>query len=529
MLKILKSGSKQIRKNINQSMPNLKAQRIPDAKKVFKKHANKKKMVDRPGFCAALMELHLINNEKVGNELFAKCDMDNSGLVDVREFLLAATSLDRSTASPKDQMMLQFRIWDLDDDGKLSRDEVEAILSATTCDNVRMLLSDFDAADESGDGFIDEMEFAKLTANASFNLDVGNIVESVASNSRTREPIVKLLGGMPATVSPFFTDQGAPDTSDCLSPECTLPADRQKLLRNIRYTLRSREVVVHFAEESMREGLSPDILQSSLLERAKLLQKINSILRIRATGDIVPSAWSVSDNMNWLIIKDVKNYNFHLSDIMLITVENASAKRKLASGSPADYFEVGFTFGFAKTLTVLMEKSMAVPFLFRLTTVANAWHAPSRFERFVTRSFGLLALTGLAEDAPAEQEVAALLQRLNVDGPDLTVALAKLGRLKPKSVPPFTLFSFSSRPLPTLFSSEFFSFKLFSSEFFSFKLFSSDLPTSPYLTLPHSSPFMFSSAHLTSPRLSSSLFSSLVTRSSSRRSMPFFFLLRGNH
>merc|ERR1712066_508978 len=90
-------------------------------------------------------------------ELFAKLDLDGSGTIDYTEF--CAAGLGASAAQKADVVYAAFKAFDLDDNGRLSKAEIQKILgsadvqkvwSQEVCDAVaRDIMERFDA---DGDG-----------------------------------------------------------------------------------------------------------------------------------------------------------------------------------------------------------------------------------------------------------------------------------------------------------------------------------------------------------------------------------------
>eukprot|EP01013_Petalomonas_cantuscygni_P017737 TRINITY_DN34971_c0_g1_i1.p1 TRINITY_DN34971_c0_g1~~TRINITY_DN34971_c0_g1_i1.p1 ORF type:complete len:214 (-),score=53.66 TRINITY_DN34971_c0_g1_i1:788-1429(-) len=101
------------------------------------------------------------------DRMFALFDHDGSGTIDFREFLVGLAILcDRS--SREEKLKFCFRMYDLDGDGFITRDELLKIVESCLFQNALVLPKDvlsrvveatFSKADADGDGRITEQEF----------------------------------------------------------------------------------------------------------------------------------------------------------------------------------------------------------------------------------------------------------------------------------------------------------------------------------------------------------------------------------
>merc|ERR1719326_697930 len=91
-----------------------------------------------------------------------KVDSDGSGSIDYCEFV--AATVDHRTYMQRDVCWAAFRVFDLDGDGKITREELHKVLSGT---EMKKLNSDLVASmikdvDKDGDGCIDFEEFCAM-------------------------------------------------------------------------------------------------------------------------------------------------------------------------------------------------------------------------------------------------------------------------------------------------------------------------------------------------------------------------------
>ncbi|CAG9332573.1 unnamed protein product [Blepharisma stoltei] len=96
------------------------------------------------------------------HELMAKCDLDNNGYIEYTEFLTAA--MDWRKSLNKEKLYNVFKIYDNDNNGKISLDDLKESLGGNErnhYDFIKILKE----ADINGDGEIDFDEFAELMLN----------------------------------------------------------------------------------------------------------------------------------------------------------------------------------------------------------------------------------------------------------------------------------------------------------------------------------------------------------------------------
>lgn len=98
-------------------------------------------------------------------ETLSSIDADGSGVIDYTEFLSAA--LDREQYEKEDILWSAFRVFDRDNDGKITKDELLAVLNRNADDDDdtnrdKTLVEIFEDVDKDGDGEIDFEEFKKM-------------------------------------------------------------------------------------------------------------------------------------------------------------------------------------------------------------------------------------------------------------------------------------------------------------------------------------------------------------------------------
>merc|ERR1712032_253656 len=96
-------------------------------------------------------------------QIMMDVDSDGSGVIDYTEFL--AATLDRKAYVQEDVCWSAFRVFDKNNDGKISKDEIDAVLNSGDVEEamgaqaVAQLLKD---VDKNGDGEIDFEEFMAM-------------------------------------------------------------------------------------------------------------------------------------------------------------------------------------------------------------------------------------------------------------------------------------------------------------------------------------------------------------------------------
>merc|ERR1719159_926943 len=100
-------------------------------------------------------------------EIMKDVDSDGSGVIDYTEFL--AATLSRKQHMQEDIVWSAFRVFDLDGDGQITREELAQVLSGDTADVEKALQLNKDEieqiiaeVDEDGDGQINFQEFYQM-------------------------------------------------------------------------------------------------------------------------------------------------------------------------------------------------------------------------------------------------------------------------------------------------------------------------------------------------------------------------------
>ena len=86
------------------------------------------------------------------DEMFEKIDLDGNGTIDYTEFVMA--TINQNNLITTERLKMAFRMFDKDDSGALSPDEIKEVLcfnSAVDPAEVDMIIAEFD---ENGDGEI---------------------------------------------------------------------------------------------------------------------------------------------------------------------------------------------------------------------------------------------------------------------------------------------------------------------------------------------------------------------------------------
>merc|ERR1711920_718365 len=101
-------------------------------------------------------------NPATMEEIFSTIDIDGSGIIDYTEFLAAC--IDKKTYMQEDTCWSAFRVFDKNGDGKISQQELQAILGDESVqqvagDSLKVILQ---SNDLSSDGFIDFQEFMAM-------------------------------------------------------------------------------------------------------------------------------------------------------------------------------------------------------------------------------------------------------------------------------------------------------------------------------------------------------------------------------
>jgi len=94
-------------------------------------------------------------------EIMENVDSDGSGVIDYTEFI--AATLDKRTYIQEDLCGAAFRVFDRNGDGKISKDEIKAVLGDTLDGNGSLM----EEIDQNGDGEIDFQEFMAMMRNQS--------------------------------------------------------------------------------------------------------------------------------------------------------------------------------------------------------------------------------------------------------------------------------------------------------------------------------------------------------------------------
>merc|ERR1712014_458937 len=100
-------------------------------------------------------------------QIMADIDSDGSGVIDYTEFL--AATLDKRAYLKEDVCWSAFRLFDKNGDGKISQEELKAVLHNDDVQNVagmEAVAQMMKEVDSNGDGFIDFQEFMTMMRSA---------------------------------------------------------------------------------------------------------------------------------------------------------------------------------------------------------------------------------------------------------------------------------------------------------------------------------------------------------------------------
>jgi calcium-dependent protein kinase len=185
------------------------SQEIEELKKVFKK-------LDQNGD-GQLTYLELKNgleyffgkykSEADLNEIIQEIDGDNDGWISYEEFLRVSIKIDKLL--DEQNLKMAFDKFDLDKDGKLSKEEIKKVLGTTDNEYINLLISYIDA---NNDGFINFEEFKNLM-NGVVSKDVNNLSKrrsSIIKDRRASEiqnnPSLKKPGSSPRRSNPYYPE-----------------------------------------------------------------------------------------------------------------------------------------------------------------------------------------------------------------------------------------------------------------------------------------------------------------------------------
>mmetsp|Transcript_29893 Transcript_29893/g.83543 ORF Transcript_29893/g.83543 Transcript_29893/m.83543 type:complete len:221 (+) Transcript_29893:236-898(+) len=85
--------------------------------------------LDEPKFKQAMAKIGL-GAETIASQAFSAFDLDKDGYIDFREFIIGLSRLS-SVASDEERMKLAFKVYDLDENGTISRNEMTTVLKAS--------------------------------------------------------------------------------------------------------------------------------------------------------------------------------------------------------------------------------------------------------------------------------------------------------------------------------------------------------------------------------------------------------------
>jgi calcium-dependent protein kinase len=103
-----------------------------------------------------------MNQEQI-EQMFASVDIDNSGYIDYSEFVVA-TMNEKNLFSEK-KLKAAFRMFDKDDSGFISKDEIKESLQKIQKFTEEELNEIINQVDENGDGEISFEEFKVIMTN----------------------------------------------------------------------------------------------------------------------------------------------------------------------------------------------------------------------------------------------------------------------------------------------------------------------------------------------------------------------------
>ena len=115
-----------------------------------------------------------LRDSTFSRRIFDAFDEDGNGSISFREFVVGLSVFSpRSTIEEK--LDLSFSLYDIDNDGAISKDELFAILKASMLENYSLSISDehmrelvdatFEQADVNGDGLISYDEYKQMILN----------------------------------------------------------------------------------------------------------------------------------------------------------------------------------------------------------------------------------------------------------------------------------------------------------------------------------------------------------------------------
>lgn len=92
--------------------------------------------------------------------MFDAVDIDNSGFIDYSEFVIA--SINEKTLLTNEKLQAAFRMFDKDNSGTISADEIKVVLSQSKGLSESAVQEIIKQVDENGDGIISFEEFTHM-------------------------------------------------------------------------------------------------------------------------------------------------------------------------------------------------------------------------------------------------------------------------------------------------------------------------------------------------------------------------------